>query len=255
MVFTDEKDIELWLGDCLIEMDKIFDSSINLVFADLPYKMTKCSWDSLIYFPELWKQLIRVGSKNCVYCFTSNQPFTSYLVQSNLELYRYEIVWEKTRNSHPFFANKRPLPQHETIQIFSKSKIQTYNPQKVLSEKSYTINKNTAGRTDGEKGKKKWKGESVKSNERFPHSVVRKSNPSLEVGLHPTQKPISILDWLIRTYSNEGDIVLDPCFGSCTSGVAAKQLNRKFIGIEKEQKYYDLAVNRIMNETVWGSSL
>ena len=229
------EDIELWLGDCLELMNKITDNSVNLVFADLPYETTKIKWDTIIPFEPLWSHLNRIGNDNCVYVFTSNQPFTSKLVLSNLELYLYECVWEKTRNSHPFFANKRPLPQHATLQIFSKSKKHTYNPQKVVSDKEYNINKNTSGRTDGEKNGKKWSGEYIKSKERFPHSVIRISNPSLECGLHPTQKPIGLLDYIIKTWSNEGDLILDPVFGSCTSGLSAKKLKRKFIGIEKKK--------------------
>ena len=145
------KDIELWHGDCLELMKNIPDNSVNLVFADLPYGTTTCKWDAIIPFDALWNQLERIGRYNCIYTFTSNQPFTSFLITSNISIWRYELVWEKTRNSHPFFAKKRPLPQHETIQVFSKSAIHTYNPQKILSDKEYVVNKNTSGRTDGEK--------------------------------------------------------------------------------------------------------
>lgn len=240
--------IELWLGDCLDLMNNIQDGSVDLVFADLPYGTTQCKWDEIISFKELWKQYKRVGNHTCSYVFTSSQPFTSKLVFSNIKMWRYELVWEKTRNSHPFFANKRPLPQHETIQVFSKLSKQIYNPQKEYSNKEYVINKNTSGKTNGEKEGKKWKGESVKSKERFPHSVIKISNPSLEVGLHPTQKPLKLMEYLIKTYSNEGMLVLDNVMGSGTTGLACKNLNRRFIGIEKENKYYNVAVNRMENE-------
>lgn len=239
------KNINLWLGDCLELMDNILDNSIDMVFADLPYGTTKCKWDVIIPFELLWKQYERIGKEKCVYIFSSNQPFTSLLVLSNLNLYQYENVWEKTRNSHPFFSKKRPLPQHETLQIFSKSKTHTYNPQMIFSDKEYKINKNTKGRLDGDKEGKKWVGEFSYSKQRFPHSVFKISNPSLEAGLHPTQKPIGLMDYILKTWSNEGDLILDNVMGSGSSGLSAKNLGRNFIGIEKEKKYYDIAVNRI----------
>ncbi len=239
------EDIQLWLGDCLELMDNIPDNSVDLVFADLPYGTTKIKWDIVIPFEPLWKQYERIGKDKCVYIFSSNQPFTSLLVLSNLKLYQYENVWEKTRNSHPFFAKKRPLPQHETIQVFSKSKKHTYNPQMIDSEKEYKINKNTKGRLDGDKEGKKWSGEFSFSKKRYPHSVFRISNPSLEVGLHPTQKPIALMDYILNTWSNVGDLVVDNVMGSCSTGISSKKLGRRFIGIEKEKKYYDTAVERL----------
>ena len=239
------KDIELWLGDCIELMKNIPSNKVNLVFSDLPYGTTSCAWDIVIPFDKLWEQLYRVGKDDCIYLFTSTQPFTSYLVQSNLDLWRYELVWEKTRNSHPFFAKKRPLPQHETIQFFSKSTKQVYNPQKILSEKEYIINKNTSGRTSGERKGKKWNGEYIKAKERYPHSVIKISNPSLEMGFHPTQKPVALAEYLIRTYSNSDALILDPTMGSGSTGIACKNTGRRFIGIEKEKKYFDIAVKRI----------
>lgn len=238
-------DIELWFGDCLNLMKNIPDKSVDLVFADLPYGTTRCKWDEIISFEKLWSHYKRVGNDKCMYIFTSSQPFTSKLVFSNIEMWRYELIWEKTRNSHPFFAKKRPLPQHETIQVFSKSSNQTYNPQKSHSDKEYTINKNTSGRTNGEKKGKKWNGESVKSKERFPHSVIKISNPSSEAGLHPTQKPLLLMEYIIKTYSDEKMLVLDNVMGSGTTGVACKKLNRRFIGIEKRKRYFNIAVKRI----------
>ncbi len=239
------KNIELWHGDCLKLMKNIPNQSVDMVFADLPYGTTKCKWDEIISFDKLWKEYERIGHDMTSYIFTSSQPFTSKLIFSNISLWRYELVWEKTRNSHPFMAKKRPLPQHETIQVFSKTKKQIYNPQKIKSEKEYIINKKTSGRTNGEREGKKWSGDSIKSNERFPHSVLKISNPSLEMGLHPTQKPLELMLYIIKTYSNEGDTILDNVMGSGTTGVACKLTNRKFIGIEKEKKYFDISTKRI----------
>ena len=137
------------------------------------------------------------------------------------------------------------MPQHETIQFFSKSTKQVYNPQKILSEKEYIINKNTSGRTSGERKGKKWNREYIKAKERYPHSVIKISNPSLEMGFHPTQEPVALAKYLIRTYSNSDALILDPTMGSGSTGIACKNTGRRFIGIEKEKKYFDIAVKRI----------
>lgn len=234
----------VYLGDCLELMKDIPDKSIDMILCDLPYGTTKCKWDVIIPFDKLWQQYERVIKNSGIISLTANQPFTSKLILSNQELFKYELIWHKTRNSHPFFASIRPLPQHENIIIFAKGKT-VYNPQKIKSEKTYKINKNTSGKTSGEKEGKKWDGVSVESNERFPNSVIQISNPSRECGFHPTQKPVEFMEYLIKTYSNEGDLVLDNCAGSGSTLVAAKNLNRRYIGIEKEEKYFNICKERL----------
>lgn len=243
----DYKDENIWLmyGDCLERMKEIPDGSVDLVLADIPYGTTKCSWDEVIPLDEMWREVGRVCSKYSL--LTAIQPFTSKLVLSALENFKYELIWEKTRNSHPFFAKKRPLPQHESILVFSFAKgWHTYNPQMVASG-GHTVNLGSSGRTRGYGGKKKWEGKSEVRKEKYPHSVIRISNPSNEMGLHPTQKPVALMEYLIKTYTNEGDAVLDFTTGSGTTGVACRNLNRKFIGIELDENYFNIAKERILN--------
>lgn len=237
---------ELWLGDCLDLMPQIPDKSVDMILCDLPYGTTACKWDVIIPFDKLWGQYERIIKNNGSIVLFGGQPFTSKLILSNEPLFKYELIWHKTRNSFPFFAKIRPLPQHENILVFYKNR-PTYNPQKIKSEKSYKINKNTSGRTSGEKKGREWNGESVTSNERLPNSVLIISNPSRECGLHPTQKPVELCEYLIKTYTNEGDLVLDNCAGSGSTLIAAKNLNRQFIGIEKEEKYFNIAKERLKN--------
>lgn len=234
---------KVYLGDCLNVMDDIDDKSIALVLCDLPYGTTKCSWDEVISFDLLWKQYERIISDNGLIILHGSQPFTSKLILSNLNLFRYSLVWAKTRNSYPFFAKKRPLPQHEDILIFGNGK--TYNPQMVKSDKPFKRNSRAKGHLDGDKEGVKWDGVSTTHNERYPTSVLKISNPSSECVFHPTQKPIQLCEYLIKTYSNENEVVLDNCAGSGSTLVAAKNLNRPFIGIEKEKKYYDICIERL----------
>jgi site-specific DNA-methyltransferase (adenine-specific) len=175
--------------------------------------------------------------------FTANQPFSSSLVGSNLQDFKYALVWAKTRNSHPFFAKIRPLPQHEDVLVFCRGK-HIYNPQMEKSDKPYKINA-AAGKLRGDEALKKWEGESKVSNERCPTSVIRISNSSSEAGLHPTQKPVALMEYLIRTYTNEDQTVLDNTMGSGTTGVACISTNRHFIGIERDPTYFQIAKDRI----------
>ncbi len=235
---------KLYYEDCLEGMKKIDDKSIDFILCDLPYGTTKCKWDVIIPFDKLWEQYNRIVKCGGPICLTSCQPFTSELILSNINLFKYELIWHKTRNSHPFFAKIRPLPQHENVVLFGNGKL-NYYPQKIKSEKPFKVNKNTSGKTDGEKEGKKWAGVSVDSNERFPNSVFQISNPSLECGFHPTQKPIGLCEYLLKTYSLENDLVLDNCAGSGSTLVAAKKLNRRFLGFENNLDYYKIACERI----------
>jgi len=233
----------LYLGDCLDLMKDIPDGSIDMVLCDLPYGTTACKWDTVIPFEPLWSAYRRVCKPAAALVFTANQPFTSKLVMSNVQELKYCLVWEKTRNSHPFFAKIRPLPQHEDILVFGAAK--TYNPQMIKADKPFKRNTKTSGRLDGDKPGKRWDGTSTEATERYPHSVITISNPSLECGSHPTQKPLALMEYLIKTYTNPGDLVLDNCAGSGTTCLAARNLGRRFIGIEKDEGYYQIARKRL----------
>jgi site-specific DNA-methyltransferase (adenine-specific) len=233
----------LFLGDCLEMMKHIPDGSVDMVMCDLPYGTTACKWDSVIPLDALWAEYKRVCKPSAAIVLTTMQPFTSHLCLSNLDAFKYELIWHKTRNSHPFFANKRPLPQHENVLVFCCGQ-HTYNPQKIKSEKPHKIQV-AIGRTKGDEGGRKWEGETKTSNERFPNSVLQISNPSLEAGLHPTQKPVALMEYLIRTYTHAGETVLDNTMGSGTTGVACVNTGRRFIGIERDAEYFRVASERI----------
>ncbi len=215
-----------------------------MVLCDLPYGTTACKWDSVIPFEPLWAAYRRVCKPRAAIVLTANQPFTSFLISSNLVDFRYSLVWAKTRNSHPFFAHVRPLPQHEDICVFAREKT-IYHPQMEQAEMMFKVNVNTTGKLRGDEPGKQWKGESEVRNERFPTSVIRISNPSREVGLHPTQKPVALMEYLIKTYTNDGDLVLDNTMGSGTTCLAAKNLGRRYIGIEKDPIYFEIARKRV----------
>ncbi len=233
----------LFQGDCLDIMPLIPDESVNLILADLPYGTTACKWDSIIDLDLLWKQYKRIIKDNGVIVLTASQPFTTKLISSNYEMFKYEWIWIKNRGSNFASVKKTPIKEHESILVFYKN-APTYNPQ---------MQERTGGGVD--RVKKPFKqtrdkisehGVEVKGAEwlgelRYPSSW-QKFN--CEVGFHPTQKPVTLFEYLIKTYTNEGELVLDNTAGSGTTCLAAKELNRKFIGIEKEPKYYEIACQR-----------
>lgn len=241
--------IELMHGDCLEKMKDISDGSINLILVDLPYGITSNKWDCLIPMEKLWEHYLRIGKDNAVFAFTSNQPFTSILVSSAIEIWRHEWVWIKNRGGN--FANtvREPFKEHETIQIFSRGKW-IYNKQMQLRTGSgadrvkYDLNQRTKSQNY-----KKFDGrEKTKQGELRVPSSWQKFNTDTS-GLHPTIKPVALFEYIIKTYTNEGDTVLDNCMGSGTTGVACKNLNRNFIGIELDHEYFKIAEKRI-NEKI-----
>lgn len=226
------------LGDCLIEMNKIDDKSIDLIFTDLPYAVTsRNSWDNLIDFVELWKQYKRIAKDNCAIVLTSIQPFSSKVVMSNPEWFKYEWIWEKTQGTGFLNAKKQPLRNHEQVLVFYKSQ-PTYNPQ-FTEGKPYTCKSGKASSNYREQERVV----TVNDGKRYPLTVQKFQYDKEK--LHPTQKPISLCEYIIKTYTNEGDLVLDSCAGSGSTGVAAKSLNRRYILIEKEQKYFDIIKERL----------
>ena len=236
----------LYLGDCLEIMPTIESKSVSMVLCDLPYGITSNKWDSIIPFDELWQNYDRVCKENAVIALFASQPFSSAIVMSNPKMFKHEWIWIKNRGSN--FANtvREPMKEHEHILIFSKGKW-TYNKQMQertgggLSRVQYNLD-NRVAKSDNYR-------KFTKSNENQGELRVPSSwqKFNCEVGLHPTQKPVSLCEYLIKTYTNEGDLVLDNCMGSGTTGVACKNLHRDFIGIEIEKKYFDIAKERIEN--------
>ena len=239
------KDIELWNGDCLELMDNIPDKSVDCIITDLPYGQTQRNkWDSVIPFESLWKQYKRIIKDNGAIILFGNGMFTAELMMSNKSMWKYNIIWEKTQPTGFLNAKKMPLRNHEDICIFYK-KPPTYNPQKTIgharkvSKAEHKVGcKNTSDY--GEHGLTTYD-----STERYPKSVWKFAKDTQKSSLHPTQKSLALIEELIKTYSNEGNLILDSCMGSGTTGVAALKLNRRFIGIEKEEKYYEISKNRI----------
>ena len=233
--------MRLYNNDCLIALPDIPDNSVDMVFADLPYGTTQNKWDTIIPFEPLWEQLLRVGKHNTAYIFTATQPFTSMLVMSNLSMFKYEIIWQKTIGSGQLNIKHQPLRKHESILVFYANK-PIYNEQKTEG-KPYKINRR-ANTTNNGYGTQT---DSNKDNNGYRHatSVITISNPRIEDG-HPTQKPVELLEYLIKTYSNPGNVVLDPTMGSGSTGIAALSLGRDFIGIEKDAYWFNIAQDKII---------
>ena len=243
--------MQLIHGDCLIEMKDIPDKSVDMILCDLPYGTTACKWDIIIPFEPLWKQYKRIIKDRGAIVLFGSQPFTSYLVMSNTSMFKYEWIWEKTRASNPYLAKRQPLRAHESVLVFGLKPC--YYPQKTEGT-SYTISPRAGGRVASDERSNREGFVGKVGSGRFPRSVVKISNPSAEMGLHPTQKPIKLMEYLIRTYTNEGETVLDNCMGSGTTGVACMNTNRNFIGIEKDDQYFEIAKNRINNHLTNGEA-
>lgn len=232
-------DYQLLHGDCLDLMKTIPDGSIDMILTDLPYGTTACAWDSVLPLGALWVEYNRICKPNGAVVLTAAQPFTTVLAQSNFKHFRYEWVWEKPQGTNPMNAKVMPLKSHENILVFYRMK-PTYNPQMWYSTAYAGFSSDTAN--IGEVyGSQKSKHRSNPSGSRYPKSVIRCKQ---EKGLHPTQKPVLLMEYLIKTYTNEGDMVLDSTMGSGTTGIAARNLNRRFIGIEANAEYYAIAQKR-----------
>lgn len=231
---------QLFLGDCLDVMKDLPDNEIDLILCDLPYQMISCDWDSLIPLEPLWKQYNRIAKENAAMVFTASQPFTTILISSNIKNFRYEWIWEKPQGTNPMAAKFMPLKSHENILVFYRKK-PTYNPQMWQSTPYSGFKSNT--KNIGEAyGNLKSQHRDNTDGSRYPKTVLKFKQ---EKGYHPTQKPVPLMEYLIKTYSNEGDLVLDNTMGSGTTGVAAIQCNRRFIGIESDSTYYGIAMKRI----------
>jgi len=251
MHYDNERERELeegrlkpWLmqGDCLDRMKEIESGSVDMILTDPPYATTACKWDSIIPLEPMWEQLKRIIKPNGAIVMTASQPFTSVLVSSNLKGFKYCWIWEKERPSNPMLAKKQCLKYHEDVVVFYNS-LPTYNP--IMTE-----GKNNHGTKEGKHFNKITQSNSNykanTSNKKYPKSIIKFASERGKT-VHPTQKPLALMEYLLRTYTNENETVLDFTMGSGTTGVAAKNLNRRFIGIELDEDYFNIAQGRINN--------
>jgi len=234
--------IQLMLGDCLERMKEIPDGSVDMVLTDPPYGTTACKWDSVIPLEPMWEQLKRVIKPTGAIVMTASQPFTSVLVSSNIKMFKYDWVWEKPKATGHLNSKKRPMVAHESVLVFY-SKQCIYHPQKVKGDAYGTANrKEYSGGVYAKAGGHR---EGNPEGMRYPRSSQLFSTPHHPQ--HPTQKPVELMEYLIKTYTNENETVLDFTMGSGTTGVACKNLGRKFIGIEMDEAYFNIAKERINN--------
>ena len=227
---------KIYNEDCLEGMKRIPDKSVDMILCDLPYGTTACKWDTIIPLEPLWEQYERVIKDNGAIALTASQPFTSVLVSSNYKKFRYEWIWEKNQGVNFLLAKKQPLKVHENILIFYK-KMPIYNPQMEIGN-PYISGKGNSGEVTNKVKKIQTKNKGT----RYPKTVQKIKR---EFGLHPTQKPVALFEYLIKTYTNEGETVLDNCMGSGTTAIACIKTNRNFIGLEMDEGYYNIANNRI----------
>jgi site-specific DNA-methyltransferase (adenine-specific) len=231
--------LKLIHGNCLEEMKEIESGSIDMVLADPPYGTTACKWDSIIHLELMWEQLNRVIKKNGAIVLTASQPFTTTLISSNMKMFKYCWVWNKKRVSNPAMAKKQPLRDVEDVIVFSTSR---YYPQGLMA-----CTKQLGGNKAGRKGLST----AIKRNDyiqeftNYPRTLLSVSADNYGKNcFHPTQKPVALMEYLIKTYTNKNEIVLDFTMGSGSTGVACKNLNRNFIGIELDEKYFKIAQER-----------
>ena len=234
--------IDLRQGDCLELMKDIPDDSVDMVLTDPPYGTTACKWDSIIPFEPMWEQLRRIIKPNGAIVLFGSQPFTSALVMSNPKMFKYDWVWNKRMATGFLDAKKRPLKVHENILVFYE-KLPKYNPI-FTNGKPYTRPEPTKLFNGYRQDLLKVATTNV-SGKRYPKTIIDISNANQRGKVHPTQKPVALLEYLIKTYTNEGETVLDFTMGSGSTGVAAKNLNRNFIGIELDEEYFEIAKKRI----------
>lgn len=233
---------DLYHGDCLEVMAGLPDASVDMILCDLPYGTTACKWDTVIPFEPLWAQYRRIAKRNAAIVLTASQPFTTALIASNMRGFRHSWVWDKATISNPMQAKRQPLRQHEDVLVFGAA-TPAYFPVKTdlhltAKWKQYAQNDDaavpgTVGATGEVRGK-------------YPKTIIRFPAAKL-VGrtVHPTQKPVALMEYLIRTYTQEGETVLDNCMGSGTTGVACANTGRRFVGIERDDKYFAIASERI----------
>ena len=235
--------IKLYNADCFDIMPMIEDKSVDAIIADLPYGTTRCKWDSVLDLKKLWFEYERIITDKGAMIFTASQPFTTILTASNIKHFKYSLVWVKTKATGHLDAKKKPMKKHEDILVFCKNGFPNYYPQGLVNGEFKTgRNVDMEGRVYGQ-----YKNHKVSTKGNYPKSVLEIPNPSGKGNPHPTAKPVDLIKWFIEQYSLEGEMILDNTMGSGTTGVACVNTNRQFIGIEKEKKYYDIAVKRIQD--------
>lgn len=231
--------MQLYNADCLEILPSIPDKSIDMILCDLPYGTTRNKWDVIIPLDKLWLEYKRIIKDHGVIALHSDMPFTATLVNSAKDIWRYELIWQKPQGTDFLNANRKPLKAHESIQIFYK-KLPVYHPQKGIGKNYKACSSPHTSENWGD-----FHGgfhTDCTDGSRFPTTVIKMGG---QKGLHPTQKPVELEQWLIRTYTDENDVVLDNCMGSGTTGVAAMLENRDFIGIEQNEQYFKIGKNRI----------
>ena len=238
--------IKLIEGDCLEKMQDIPDGSIDMILTDPPYGTTACKWDSIIDFDLMWIQLKRIIKPNGVVCLFGSEPFSSYLRLSNIKMFKYDWIWDKVVGSNYVQSKKQPLRRYETISIFYSSQVQ-YNPIMEIRDPK-NIRKTGKSKNNSINGLGNMVG-TVTGKNKYPTNIIKINGRSSELNsknrVHPTQKPVLLMEYLIKTYTNEDETVLDFTMGSGTTGVACKNLNRSFIGIELDPDYFKIAESRI----------
>ena len=235
------KKFELWHGNCLELMKNIPDGSVDLVLTDPPYGTTACKWDSVIPFEPMWEQLNRIIKPNGAICLFGSEPFSSALRMSNIKNFKYDWIWNKKKGGSPLLSKIQPIKITENISVFGKNKV-NYYPIMTERDKPKNRGKNTGKKS--ETTNNAWV-ENKTYTHLYPKNIIEFSNASQKGKLHPTQKPVALLEYLIRTYTNEGETVLDFTAGSGSTGVACVNTNRQFIGIELDDGYFNIAKKRI----------
>jgi site-specific DNA-methyltransferase (adenine-specific) len=229
-------------GNCTELMKKIPDKSINMILCDLPYGTTSCKWDVIIPFESLWEQYERIIKDDGAIVLTASQPFTSMLIMSNLKWFKYEMIWGKSKCGSPFAAKYRPMAKHENILVFGKGRVK-YNPE-MLYGKPYKRDFTPMKLNNHNFGIKKVKTDN--KGTRYPDTILFfQQKWRRQDQIHPTQKPVALFEYLIKTYTDEGDLVLDNCAGSFTTAIASENLKRNWICIEKEKQYCIIGEKRI----------
>lgn len=233
---------KIYNEDCLEGMNRIPNGSVDAIICDLPYGTTQSKWDIVIPFEPLWEQYKRVIKDNGAIVLFGSEPFSSHLRLSNIKWYKYDWVWDKVKGTGFLNARKQPMRNHELISVFYKKQC-TYNPQKTVGHERKRTFRSKTLQTEvyGTMNKDYY----YDSTERYPRSIQVFSTDTQNCSLHPNQKTVALLEYLIRTYTNEGEIILDNCIGSGTTAVACINTNRNFIGFEKEREYYNIACRRL----------
>lgn len=239
------KGIDLRFGNCLDVLSEIPDQSVDLIFSDLPYGTTRCKWDSLLDLDALWKHYKRIRKPNAAAILFAQVPFNIILGASNIEELRYEWIWEKTNATGHLNARRAPMKAHENIMLFYKNP-PAYNPIKTTGHKRKISTADHKRNTKQSHVYGASKNTGYDSTERYPRSIIKFPSDKQKTALHPTQKPVALCEYLIKTYSSKGDIVLDSCMGSGSIGKACINTGRRFIGIENDITSFETSTNRLL---------